>query len=456
MFSKFHKIHFVGIGGVGMSGIAEVLLTLGYQVSGSDAKQSSLAQALKKKGALIHFSHRGEHVGDAHVVVTSTAIPADNPEVVAARARGIPVIRRAEMLAELMRLKYGICVAGSHGKTTTTSLIATVLDKVGLDPTLVIGGKINAFKSNARLGKGDFFVAESDESDGSFLRMMPTVAVVTNIDPEHLDHYGNFARLQEAFAQFISRVPFYGAVVGCYDHPIVRQLLKDCDRPWTSYGLSDEAQIYASEIEQRGWITQFNVYRDKQLLGRAAVRLGGVHSVQNSLAAIAVGLHLDVPFEKIVRGLKAFKGIGRRCEIYLEKPVTIIDDYGHHPEEIRATLSAVRRAYPDRAIKVCFQPHRYSRTANLLKELSDAFLGVDHVFLTDVYAAGEANVYGVTGKDLFDLVAAKQSATFVADPLAAHQEIADYLVTGDVMVVLGAGSIGNLPKLLVKDVRGKK
>lgn len=455
MFSKIQKIHFVGIGGVGMSGIAEVLLNLGYQVSGSDSKRGTLSARLKRLGAVVYYSHRAEHVGDAHVVVMSSAISPENPEIVAARGQGIPVIRRAEMLAELMRLKYGICIAGSHGKTTTTSLIATILYKGGLDPTMVIGGKVESFKSNARLGKGDFFVAESDESDGSFLKMMSTVAVVTNIDPEHLDHYGSFAKLQDAFAEFMSRVPFYGAVIGCCDHPVVRQLLKDCDRPSASYGLSEDAQLRAANIVHRGLSSQFDVYRHEQRLGTVTVALGGTHSVLNSLAAIAVGLHLDIPFEKIAAGLKSFRGIGRRCEVYLDGPVTIIDDYGHHPVEMQATIRAIRQAYPDRPLKVCFQPHRYSRTFHLFRELVDAFDGADFVCLNDIYAASEKNTFGVTGVDLFNAVAEKYPALFVPDPVKNWKMIADAIVPGDVVLTLGAGSVGQLPKLLTKKFKGE-
>ncbi len=436
-----------------MSGIAEVLLNLGYQVSGSDAKRSALAVRLKRKGAAVHFSHRAEYVGDANVVVISSAVPDSNPEVTVARARGIPVIRRAEMLAELMRLKYGICVSGSHGKTTTTSLVATLLDKGGLDPTVVIGGKVAAFRGNARLGKGKFFVAEADESDGSFLRAMPTLAVVTNIDPEHLDHYGSFTHLQEAFAAFMSRVPFYGAVVGCVEHPVVAQLLKECDRPVLTYGLSNRAHVWARDIQFEGLRSRFVVCREDVKIGEIALPLSGLHNVLNALAAIAVGLHLDVPFAVMAKALAGFKGIDRRTELYLESPLAIIDDYGHHPEEIRATLSAVRGAYPDRPIKVCFQPHRYSRTHQLFRDFVEAFADADHVILCDIYGAGEENQTGVSGRALYEAIAKRQSASFVGDPVKEWKAVAAQLAPHDVCVTLGAGSVGALPRYLAAHFR---
>ncbi|MFO7605163.1 MAG: UDP-N-acetylmuramate--L-alanine ligase [Desulfurivibrionaceae bacterium] len=446
MYKKKSKhIHFVGIGGVGMSGIAEVLLNLGYGVSGSDLRESATTRRLEAKGGKISLGHRAEAVEGAGVVVTSTAVKANNPEVLAAHENHIPVIPRAEMLAELMRLKkFGIAIAGSHGKTSTTSMVGCLLGHAGLDPTVIIGGMVNAFGTNAKLGEGEFMVAEADESDGSFLRLSPVVEVVTNIDLEHLDYYRDLNEIKETFLQFISKIPFYGAAIICIDDPNIAEIFQYIDKRVITYGMTAQAEVHAREIETDGLRSSFDVYREGELLGRLTITQPGLHYVYNALATVCVGLELDIPFPVIAEALAAFTGVQRRVEIKGEKQgVTVVDDYGHHPTEVKATLSALRDAWPTRRLIVLFQPHRYSRTKGLFKEFRTAFHEADILVMTDIYAASEEPIEGVTGEAL--LQATKQHGQrqtyYVAevDDLAA--EVVVMLKPGDVVLTLGAGDI---------------
>ncbi len=396
---RVRHVHFVGVGGIGMSGLAEILRTLEFDVSGSDLREGENTRRLKRLGVRIDVGHRAENVEGADVVVYSSAISPENPEMVEAHALGTPVITRAEMLAELMRVKYGVAIAGSHGKTTTTSLVATVLRAAGFDPTVVVGGRMAALGSNARLGEGDMLVAEADESDGSFLRLTPTIAVVTNIDPEHLDFYGSHEVLKDAFVEFIEKVPFYGLAVLCLDHPDVQELLPRIRRRHVTYGLSPQADYHARAVKNAGVVTSFVAYGRGQTLGEFSVKMPGQHNVQNCLAAIAVADELEVPLDVIKDALATFHGVARRFSIVgVVDGVTLVDDYGHHPAEIRATLEAARRAF-DRRVIVAFQPHRYSRTQHLFDEFSLAFNGADQLILTDIYPAGEAPIEGIYGRE---------------------------------------------------------
>ncbi len=440
MFKRFQNIHFVGIGGIGMSGIAELLLNLRYRVSGSDAKQSPVTARLRKKGAKVFYQHRASNVEGAHVVVVSSAVHADNPELVAARRKNIPVIPRAEMLAELMRLKYGIAVAGSHGKTTTTSMVGQILGGGGLDPTLVIGGKVNSLRTNAKLGKGDYLVAEADESDGSFLKLNPTIALITNIDPEHMEHYRDFEALKETFVQFANKVPFYGSIVACVDHPVVRELLPRFSRKVLTYGLEQPADFSAGKIRQEGMKQRFKVYYRKEPLGFVTLPMPGRHNVSNALAAIAAGRELEIPFRTIAESLRGFRGIQRRLQVLYDREVLVLDDYGHHPVEIRATLAAVRQAFPKRRVVVLFQPHRYSRTRDLFQDFTQAFEQSDLLLLTEIYGAGEDPIVGITGRTLSEAMAHSQVA-FVHDKQALIAEVRGLLQEGDIVLTLGAGDI---------------
>src|SRR6185369_334564 len=389
-----------GIGGIGMSGLAEILRSLEFDVSGSDLRGNDITRRLAELGVRIDVGHRAENVRGADVVVFSSAISQDNPEILEARASGIPVIGRAEMLAELMRVKYGVAIAGSHGKTTTTSLVATVLRHAGLDPTVVVGGKMAALGSNARLGAGDLLVAEADESDGSFLRLTPTVAVVTNIDPEHLDHYGTHEQIKDAFVEFASRVPFYGLAVMCLDHPHVQDILPRVSRRHVTYGVSAQADYSAKGISYRGLHTSFQVHKRGEPVGEFVVNMPGTHNVLNCLAVIAVADELEVPLDVTKQALATFGGVGRRFSIVGEPAgIVLVDDYGHHPAEIEATLDAAQRAY-NRRVVVAFQPHRYTRTRDLFDDFSRAFNKADVVIVTDIYAAGEAPIPGVTAGHL--------------------------------------------------------
>ncbi|HEX6852271.1 MAG TPA: UDP-N-acetylmuramate--L-alanine ligase [Candidatus Polarisedimenticolaceae bacterium] len=451
MFRKARRLHFVGIGGSGMSGIAEVLRNLGYPVSGSDLSTTPVTRRLKKLGADVRRGHRAEHVADADVVVVSSAVKPDNPEVVEARRRKIPVIPRAEMLAELMRLKYGVAVAGAHGKTSTTAMIAEVLTAGGLDPTVVIGGRVKALRSGAKVGRGDFMVAEADESDGSFLKMKPTIAVVTNIDREHLDHYRDLAEIQDAFVAFLGRVPFYGAAVVCMDDPNVRDILPRVDRKTVTYGLASDAELSAHDVVSAEFGVRYEVLREGRRLGTVKLAVPGRHSVYNSLAAVAVGLELDVPFAKIVRALARFRGVDRRFQLKGEvRGARIVDDYGHHPTEIQATLAAAREGFGARTI-VVFQPHRYSRTRALLEEFGRAFFLADHVVITEVYAAGEAPIPGVSGRAVADALVRHGHPSVVYEPkLAAIPKLLTAVVRpGDLVITLGAGDVWKVGDALV-------
>jgi UDP-N-acetylmuramate--alanine ligase len=448
---KVQHIHFIGMGGVGMSGIAELLLNLGYQVSGSDLKESATTKRLASLGARALVGHRAENVGDADVVVYSSAVSRDNPEIVAARARGIPVIRRAEMLAELMRLKYGIAVAGSHGKTTTTSLVATVLTAAGLDPTVVIGGRLNALGANAKLGAGELLVAEADESDGSFLHLTPTVAVVTNIDPEHLDHHGTYEKLQDTFVDFIQKVPFYGLAVLCLDHPGVQALLPRVDRRVATYGFSAQADWRARDVQFEGLDSRFEVVHAGQSLGRFAVRMPGPHSVLNCLATLAVAEEMGVGQSVARDALASFGGVDRRFTIVGDAAgVLVVDDYGHHPAEIRATLEAAQRGYRRRVV-VGFQPHRYTRTRDLWTEFETAFNRADVVYVTDIYAAGEPRIEGIDSEKLVTgiRVHGHKAAVHVPGPKALLPRLAADAKAGDLVLLLGAGDIGQIGPALV-------
>jgi UDP-N-acetylmuramate--alanine ligase len=451
VFRKARRIHFVGIGGAGMSGIAEVLVNLGYAVAGSDLAAGDATRRLKRLGAKILRGHRADHVRSADVVVVSSAVRSDNPEIVEARRRRIPVIPRAEMLAELMRLKYGIAVAGAHGKTSTTAMIAEVLTAGGLDPTVVNGGRVKSLRSGAKVGKGEFMVAEADESDGSFLKMKPTIAVVTNIDREHLDHYRDLGEIQDAFVQFLSRVPFYGAAIVCLDERNLRAILPRVDRKVITYGLSSDADLIATDVALEGFGGTFVVRHGGTRLGAIRLAVPGRHSVSNALAAIACGLELDVPFSKIARALAGFHAVDRRFQLRGEiGGATVVDDYGHHPTEIEATLAAARDGFGSRTVAV-FQPHRYSRTEALLDEFGRAFVLADHVVVTEVYAAGEAPIPGIDGRAVVDSLRRHGHRSVVFEPRLDRIAplLRDTIRPGDLVITMGAGDIRKVGDALV-------
>jgi UDP-N-acetylmuramate--alanine ligase len=447
MFRKIQHIHLVGIGGAGMSGIAEVLLTLGYKVTGSDLQESDTTRRLEELGGRIFIGHHESNIGQAQVVVISSAVSPSNPEVAAARAKVIPVIPRAEMLAELMRLKHGVAIAGAHGKTTTTSMVASVLAQAGLDPTIVIGGKVNALGSHARLGRGDLLVAEADESDGSFLKLSPTIVAVTNIDREHLDHYGTMQRLEEAFLEFINRVPFYGLAVLCLDDPRIRAMLPRVLKRYHTYGLEAQSEgpppdYRATDIILKKGETDFRAFHRERNLGPFRLSIPGRHNVANALAAIAIGLELDVPIDLVRRGLAMFTGVERRFQVRGEKNgIMVVDDYGHHPTEIRATLSAAK-GWGERVI-VLFQPHRYSRTRDLIDEFAKAFDDADVLFMTEIYAASEQPIPGVTGIRLAQAVkaAGHREVTYVEHKQDLAATVLPMVRPGDLVLTLGAGDI---------------
>ena len=443
MFRKARQIHFVGVGGSGMSGIAEVLVNLGYNVSGSDLQASDATRRLKRLRAKIFRGHKADHVAAADVVVVSSAIRPENPEIVEARRRKIPVIPRAEMLAELMRMKYGVAVAGAHGKTSTTAMIAAVLTAGGLDPTVVIGGRVKALRSGAKLGGGEFMVAEADESDGSFLKMKPTIAVVTNIDREHLDHYKDLGEIQDAFVQFLSRVPFYGAAVVCLDEPNLRAILPRVDRKIVTYGLSSDADLVATEVVFDGFASSYVARWRGEKLGSVRLSVPGRHSVYNSLAAVAAGLELDVPFGKIAKSLARFRAVDRRFQLKGEAfGATVIDDYGHHPTEIQATLAAAREGFGARTV-VAYQPHRYSRTRALLEEFGRAFVQADRVIVTAVYAAGEAPIPDIDGAAVADALVRHGHPAVSYEPRLDRvpNRMKELVLPGDLVITLGAGDI---------------
>jgi len=444
-FRNFQRIHLVGIGGSGMSGIAEVLLSSGYAVSGSDLRMSPVTERLRKLGAVIHEGHRAENVSGAHVVVVSSAVPADNTELVEAHRLKIPVIPRAEMLAELMRLKFGIAVAGAHGKTTTTSLVASVLAAAGLDPTFVVGGRVNHVGAHARLGQGDYMVVEADESDRTFLLLAPVIAVVTTIDREHLDHYRSLEEIQDAFLQFVNRVPFYGTVVLCLDEPNVQAIVPGVRRPIVSYGTSSQADLIICDVQLRGLASEFGLKYHGEDLGIFHLPSPpGIHNVRNAAAAAAVGLALNVPPDLIRAGLEHFSGVARRFEIKgVHSGVTLIDDYGHHPAEIRATLEAARGCGYKRLL-VLFQPHRYTRTKHLWEEFRHSFNQADVLVITDIYAAGEAPIEGVTSERLAEAVssAGHKNVVYSRTLQGGIEFMMQEARTGDAVLAIGAGSVG--------------
>jgi UDP-N-acetylmuramate--alanine ligase len=448
--SRTTRIHFVGIGGIGMSGIAEVLLNLGYRVSGSDLKPSETTRRLEALGGRIAAGHAAGNVQDADVVVISSAVRRDNPEVVEARSRKIPVIPRAAMLAELMRLKTGVAIAGSHGKTTTTSLAAHLLAHAGLDPTAVVGGKVNGFGSNAKLGKGEVMVVEADESDGSFLRLSPAIAIVTNIDPEHLDHWGTAAALRQGFVDFVNRVPFYGRAILCTDHPTVASLLPDLEAPVATYGEKPGADYRAAEVEVSGHSVRFAASRRGEPLGRFELAMVGRHNALNALAVVALGDELGLPPEVIRAALASFQGVQRRFTVRGEAGgVTVVDDYGHHPAEVAATLRGAREAFGRRVVCL-FQPHRYTRTRDLLQDFAAAFHDADVLLLTDVYAAGEEPIPGVSSARLVEVVRARGHGDVTLVPRAELARAARARVRpGDLVLTLGAGDVTQVgPELL--------
>ena len=455
MKHKVRRIHFVGIGGSGMSGIAEVMVNLGYEVSGSDLAENAATRRLAGLGAQVHIGHRGENIAEADAVVVSTAVKDDNPEVQLARARQIPVVPRALMLAELMRLKQGIAVAGTHGKTTTTSLVASVLAAGGLDPTFVIGGRLNSAGAHARLGTGEFLVAEADESDASFLHLTPVIAVVTNIDADHMETYGHdFGRLKQAFVDFLQHLPFYGAAILCEDDRNLREIMPAVSKPIIRYGLAESAHIRAVDIRHEGVQMKFSVLRPGQAARLDIVlNLPGVHNVQNALAAIAVADEVGVPDEAIVRALADFKGVGRRFQRCGEVAIpgggrfTLIDDYGHHPAEMAATLAAARGAFPGRRLVLAFQPHRYTRTRDCFEDFVRVLTSADVLLLAEVYPAGEAPIVAADARALARAVRVqgRTEPIFVEDIGEMPQQIMNVVRDGDVVLTMGAGSIGGVP-----------
>lgn len=446
----------VGIGGSGMSGIAEVLLNLGHCVTGSDLRETAVTRRLKQLGATIHYGHDRSHVQDVDVVVYSSAITADNPEVLEASDKMIPIIPRAEMLAELMRMKYGIAVAGSHGKTTTTSLVATVLAEGGIDPTVIIGGKLNIYGSSAKLGQGDFLVAEADESDGSFLTLSPTITAVTNIDSDHLDFYHNLEALQKAFIEFSNKIPFFGLGILCLDDAKTQNIIPFLKKRYVTYGLTAQADYQARDVSFSGLASQFHIFFQGESLGQFTLNVPGIHNVQNALVAVAVARELELDMETIRKGIASFNGVERRFQIRDEiNGVTVVDDYGHHPTEIKVTLSAVKQVWEDRRLIVVFQPHRYTRTHLLLHEFVTAFYQADHLVLTRLYPAGERPIEGINAEALYQGVKGHGHKSVVC--LEEREAVLDHLVeeikAGDVVLTLGAGDVWMIGEALVERLK---
>ncbi len=458
MYKKNKHIHFVGIGGIGMSGIAELLLNLGYKVSGSDLHSSAITRNLEQLGGMVYAGHEAEHIEGAEVVVTSSAISTDNPEVTAARERNIPVIQRAEMLAELMRMKkYGIAVAGSHGKTSTTSMVSWMLAGAGLDPTIVVGGKVDSLGGNAKLGMGEFLVAEADESDGSFLKLAPVLEIVTNIDFEHLDFYSDLEQIKTTFLEFIDKVPFYGAAILCLDDENIADILPRIRKRIITYGLTSQADIYGEQIRYDRTGSEFTVKSGDTVLGEVRINRPGRHNVYNSLAVICIGRELEIPFEVIRKTLASFPGVQRRMQLKGEAAgVTVLDDYGHHPTEIKATLSAVKQAWPDKRLVVLFQPHRYTRTKGLFKEFLTAFHQADFLIMTEIYAASEKAIDGVTGENLLKEIKlhGQRHTHFMQDVDKMAQEVVPFLEKGDLVLTLGAGNIVGVGEQLLDLLNG--
>ncbi|UCC66996.1 MAG: UDP-N-acetylmuramate--L-alanine ligase [Deltaproteobacteria bacterium] len=435
-----------------MSGIAEVLLNLGYKITGSDLRETEITRRLSQLGCRITYTHRSENVEGADVVVVSSAIKEDNREVQEAKTRMIPVIHRAEMLAELMRMKYGIAVAGTHGKTTTTSMVATILAHAGLDPTMVIGGRLNSLGSNAKLGEGEFLVAEADESDGTFLKLSPTIAVVTNIDPEHLDYYGDIEHLRKTFLEFVNKVPFYGSSILCLDHETIQALMPYVEKRYITYGLGREANLRGERTNSRGWGIDFRAYWQDRPLGKVMLQMPGIHNAYNALAAIACGIELEIEFSIIKEALEGFAGIQRRFQWKGEYAgITVIDDYAHHPVEIRATLAAATGLGKGRIVAV-FQPHRYTRTKDLFSDFLSSFPLADVIFITDIYSAGEDSIPGVTAEALFEGIRREghMEAHYIPDKERLTEAVLRVLRPGDIVITLGAGNIWEVSETLVE------
>ncbi len=459
MFKKIKRLHFVGIGGSGMSGIAEILLNLGYNITGSDLRKTEATERLEKLGATVYYGHSPTNLGDADVVVISSAIRGDNPELIAASERAIPVIRRAEMLAELMRMKYGIGIAGTHGKSTTTSLVGEVLTSSGLDPTVIVGGKVVNLSSNVRLGTGEYLVAEADEFDRSFLRLSPTIAVVTNVEREHMECYSNMDELRGAFMEFMNKVPFYGAVIMCIDEPPLQELMPEIERRIITYGLSTQADVRAIKVEFRQNGTNFVAVADDKPLGLVRTNLIGLHNVKNCLAAIAVGLEIGIEFDKIAAALEKFKGVYRRFQIKGEiDDIIVVDDFGHHPTEISVTLEAAKTAY-DRRIVAVFQPHLYSRTQEFFQEFGKAFLNSDVLIVTEIYGSREDPISGVSGEMIAR--AAKdfghRNVYFEPDAQKIPELLENIVIPGDLVITIGAGTVWKIGEAFLKmlNERGK-
>ena len=455
MYQNNYHIHFVGIGGIGMSGIAELLVSLGYTVSGSDIKPGPITRRLENQGALIFNQHRADQIHEADVVVTSTAISSDNPEVVQAKELGVPIIQRAEMLAELMRIKYAIAVSGAHGKTSTTSMIAEVLNTAGLDPTVIVGGLLKNLDTNALHGKGDYIVAEADESDGSFLKYTPAIAAVTNIDLEHLDFYRDIEDIKEKFLRFINSVPFYGVSVLCLDDDHIQDLLPSITVRYMTFGMTAQADVQAKEIAFEGTCSSFRVIYKGKSLGRITLNLSGRHNISNALAAIAVGLELDVRFKTIKTALEKIEGVKRRLETKGEKNgILVMDDYGHHPTEIVATLQAVRESFPEKRMVVLFQPHRYSRTQKLFNDFATSFYRSDRLILLPVYAASEPVIEGVDSRRLAEAIQehGHKSVSYASDFKEAISTLTKELKPNDLVLTLGAGDIYSLGEELLDEI----
>ncbi|MEE8179978.1 MAG: UDP-N-acetylmuramate--L-alanine ligase [bacterium] len=444
MLKNIQHIHFVGIGGSGMNGIAEVLINLGYKVSGSDLKQTEVTERLASLGGKIFIGHKPEQVGNAHVVVTSSALLPDNPEVVQAKKLKIPVIPRAEMLAELMRLKYAVTIAGTHGKTVTTSLVSMVLAEGGLDPTVVIGGRLKNIGSSAKMGKGEFIVAEADESDGSFLKLTPTIALLTNIDDDHLDYYKTLDNIKNTFVQFVNKVPFYGSIILCGEDENIKSIIPRITRKYYTYGRGKNYDFYAENIVYEEMHTEFDLCFSGKNLGRLKLHFPGAHNVLNSLGAAAVGIELGVGFEKIRKAFLDFTGVSRRLEVKArKKDIVFIDDYGHHPTEIRVTLETIKSIWPERRLLVIFQPHRYTRTRDLAKKFGPSFNSVSRIWLTDIYSAGEKPIPGISSSLILESFPAekRETVTLISDREAIIKEVVKSLRPQDVFVTLGAGDV---------------
>ena len=459
---KIKNIHFIGIGGSGMSGIAEVLINLGYSVSGSDIAKGEKTEMLKKLGATIYIGHKEGNVKKADCVVYSSAVDRSNPEIMKAKDLQIPIIPRAEMLSELMRMKYGIAIAGTHGKTTTTSLIGAVLGEGGFDPTIVTGGKLNSIGTNAKLGSGEFLVAEADESDGSFLKLSPVITVVTNIDKEHMEHYGDMETLKDSFVEFMNKVPFYGCNIICMDHPVLQGLVPRLKKRVITYGLSSQADIYAEDIEFDGGKSSYTLWVGDDKAGKVTVNTPGVHNVYNSLASVAVAHELGVSFSDIKKGLEEFGGVERRFQLKgISSDIMVVDDYGHHPVEIKAVLRAAKEGWKRRVVAV-FQPHRYSRTEDLFEEFITAFNDSDKLVLTEIYSAGEKKIKGISGKKLYEALKEHgyKDVSFVKELNDLGKFLSDNTEKGDLVITLGAGNIRkageDLLKILNKKLGGKK